>query len=71
MTYQTINPANGEVEKTYEDISDAALDELMDVAQACYQDEWRQAPVANRAHILCIRGLHEKAERSACRSGDA
>jgi hypothetical protein len=39
MTYQTINPANGKVVKTYKDISDAALNEVMDVAQACYEND--------------------------------
>jgi succinate-semialdehyde dehydrogenase/glutarate-semialdehyde dehydrogenase len=39
MTYQTINPATGKLFKTYEDISDAALNEVMDVAQACYEND--------------------------------
>ena len=52
MTYQTINPANGKVFKTYEDISDAALNEVMDVAQACYENDWRRRSVAQRAGIV-------------------
>jgi succinate-semialdehyde dehydrogenase/glutarate-semialdehyde dehydrogenase len=52
MTYQTINPATGKVVKTYEDISDAALSEVMDVAQACYENDWRQRSVAQRAAIV-------------------
>ncbi len=52
MTYQTINPATGKVVKTYEDISDAALSEAMDVAQACYENDWRQRSVAQRAGIV-------------------
>ena len=52
MTYQTINPANGKVVKTYEDISDAALNEAIDVAQACYENDWRQRSVAQRAAIV-------------------
>ena len=52
MTYQTINPANGKVVKTYEDISDAALNEVMDVAQACYENDWRRRSVAQRAGIV-------------------
>jgi hypothetical protein len=35
MAYRTINPATGKVVKTYDDISDAALSEAIDVAQAC------------------------------------
>jgi succinate-semialdehyde dehydrogenase / glutarate-semialdehyde dehydrogenase len=52
MTYQTINPATGKVVKTYEDISDAALSEVMDVAQACYENDWRQRSVAQCAAIV-------------------
>ena len=52
MTYQTINPATGKLFKTYEDISDAALNEVMDVAQACYEHDWRRRSVAQRAGIV-------------------
>jgi succinate-semialdehyde dehydrogenase/glutarate-semialdehyde dehydrogenase len=52
MTYQTINPATGNVVKTYENISDAALNEVMDVAQACYENDWRRRSVAQRAGIV-------------------
>ncbi len=52
MTYQTINPANGKVVKTYDDISDAALNEVMDVAQACYENDWRRRSIAQRAGIV-------------------
>jgi succinate-semialdehyde dehydrogenase/glutarate-semialdehyde dehydrogenase len=58
MTYQTINPATGKLLKTYEDISDAALNEVMDVAQACYVNDWCQRSVAQRAGIV-----HEAAAR--------
>jgi succinate-semialdehyde dehydrogenase/glutarate-semialdehyde dehydrogenase len=52
MTYQTINPATGKVVKTYEDLSDAAVSEAMDVAQACYENDWRRRSVAQRAAIV-------------------
>ena len=52
MTYQTINPATGKIVATYDDISDAALSTVMDVAQACYEDDWRQRSVVQRAAIL-------------------
>jgi acyl-CoA reductase-like NAD-dependent aldehyde dehydrogenase len=63
MAYQTINPANGKVFKTYEDISDAALNEVMDVAQACYENDWRRRSVAQRAGIV-----HAAATRKAITS---
>jgi hypothetical protein len=52
MTYQTINPATGKLLKTYDDISDAALNEVMDVAQACYENDWRRRSVAQRAEVI-------------------
>jgi succinate-semialdehyde dehydrogenase / glutarate-semialdehyde dehydrogenase len=52
MAYQTINPATGKLFKTYEDISDAALNEVMDAAQACYENDWRRRSVAQRAGIV-------------------
>ncbi|MBV8187860.1 MAG: NAD-dependent succinate-semialdehyde dehydrogenase [Alphaproteobacteria bacterium] len=52
MTYRTINPATGKVVKTYEDISDAALSETMEVAQACFESDWRQRSIAQRAAIV-------------------
>jgi hypothetical protein len=42
MTCQTINPATGKTPQ-YEDISDATLNEVMDVAQACYENDWRRS----------------------------
>jgi succinate-semialdehyde dehydrogenase / glutarate-semialdehyde dehydrogenase len=52
MTYQTLNPATGKVVKTYDNISDAALSEAMGVAQACYENDWRQRSVAQRAAVV-------------------
>jgi succinate-semialdehyde dehydrogenase / glutarate-semialdehyde dehydrogenase len=52
MTYQTINPATGETVRTFGDISDADLDQAVQVARSCYTDDWRRRPVADRARIL-------------------
>jgi succinate-semialdehyde dehydrogenase/glutarate-semialdehyde dehydrogenase len=52
MTYRTINPATGETVRTFADISDADLDDALEVAQSCYQDDWRHRPVADRARIV-------------------
>ena len=46
MAYRTINPATGKIVKTYDDISDAALSEAMDVAQACYENDWPLRSIA-------------------------
>ncbi|HXR26771.1 MAG TPA: aldehyde dehydrogenase family protein, partial [Candidatus Baltobacteraceae bacterium] len=52
MTYRTINPATGETARTFRDISDADLDNALDTARSCYQDDWRHRAVADRARIV-------------------
>ena len=52
MTYSTINPATGETVRTFADISDADLGDALEVAQSCYQNDWRRRPVADRARIV-------------------
>jgi succinate-semialdehyde dehydrogenase/glutarate-semialdehyde dehydrogenase len=52
MTFSTINPATGETVRTFEDISDADLDDALDTARSCYQDDWRHRPVTDRARIM-------------------
>jgi succinate-semialdehyde dehydrogenase/glutarate-semialdehyde dehydrogenase len=52
MTYRTINPATGETARTFGDISDADLDNAVEVARSCYQNDWRHRPVADRARIV-------------------
>jgi len=52
MSYQTINPATGEVIKTFAPISNAALDEALRIAQKCFETDWRHRPIAQRAHIV-------------------
>jgi succinate-semialdehyde dehydrogenase/glutarate-semialdehyde dehydrogenase len=52
MTYRTINPATGEPVRTFDDITDAGLDDALETARSCYQDDWRHRPVADRARIV-------------------
>jgi len=52
MAYRTINPATGKIVKTYDDISDAALSKAMDVAQACYENDWPLRSIAQRAEVI-------------------
>ncbi|MFM0511246.1 NAD-dependent succinate-semialdehyde dehydrogenase [Paraburkholderia sp. RL17-373-BIF-A] len=51
MAYQTINPATGELVKTFPDITDSELDKVVDRAQACFET-WRRRPVDERARIV-------------------
>ncbi len=51
MTYQTINPFDGEVMKTYTAISDTDLETKVAAAAACY-GTWRHTSYKERATIL-------------------
>jgi succinate-semialdehyde dehydrogenase/glutarate-semialdehyde dehydrogenase len=52
MTYSTTNPATGETVRTFADISDADLDDVLATAQSCYEHDWRHRPVEDRARIV-------------------
>lgn len=51
MAYQIINPYTNKVEKTYENQSDAYVEETLEKANNLYK-KWRQEPVKNRAQVL-------------------
>jgi succinate-semialdehyde dehydrogenase/glutarate-semialdehyde dehydrogenase len=51
MSYQTINPANGEVLQSFPDIADAALETVLATAQSAYEI-WRHKSYAERAVII-------------------
>lgn len=51
MAYQTTNPYNNQVIKTYQNISDADLAQALTATHQQYQD-WRSQPVSDRAVIL-------------------
>ena len=52
MSYRTVNPATGEMGATFADITDAELDDALGVARACFLDDWRHRPVADRARVV-------------------
>ena len=52
MAYQSTNPYTGKVEKTFDDISAAQLEEKLQRADACFQSDWRERGFAARAVIL-------------------
>ena len=67
MQYQSINPATEEVVKTFPSISDADLEAVVGQAHACYQNDWAQRSVAERARVIGAAAaiLKEKAEEYA------
>lgn len=67
MIYQTINPATGQLVKTFPTISDGELEEAIFKAHSIYKDDWRQRPVAERARIVARAAaiMQERADELA------
>ena len=65
MSYRTVNPATGETGVTFADITDAELDDALGVARACFLDDWRDRPVADRARV--VRAAAARLRASAAR----
>ncbi len=66
MSYQTINPASGEVLQSFPDISDAALETVLATAASAYEI-WRHKTYKERAKIIgkAAELLHEQNETFA------
>ncbi|MGO6696323.1 NAD-dependent succinate-semialdehyde dehydrogenase [Rhizobium johnstonii] len=52
MAYQTVNPATGELVKTFESHSDAQVKAALDTAHAVYKSAWSKGPRARRLEVL-------------------
>lgn len=52
MSYRSVNPSTGAVVKTFDDISDAELSQVLKQAHACYDNVWRTTPVRQRAAVV-------------------
>jgi succinate-semialdehyde dehydrogenase/glutarate-semialdehyde dehydrogenase len=52
MTYQTINPATGELIATYADITAQDLTAALNQADSTFKTIWRQCSIAERAKIV-------------------
>ncbi len=66
MTYQTLNPFDGQLIKSFDDISDEALSDKIALAQTCFET-WRHTPYADRAKIIenAAEILHAHADKFA------
>ncbi len=51
MTYQSVNPFNGETSETFDELTDAQLEAALATAQSCFE-MWRRKTYAERATIL-------------------
>ena len=52
MIFQTINPATGEIVRTFPMTSDEEVATALKTADDCYNNDWRLRPVAERAQIV-------------------
>jgi Cu+-exporting ATPase len=66
MTYQSLNPFNGELVESFDPLGDAPLETKIATAQACFET-WRHTSYAERARIIAKAGeiLHARADEFA------
>ncbi len=66
MTYQSVNPANGKLVQSFDEISDTVLETKLAAAAACYET-WRNTSYAQRATIVAKVGelMHEQVDQLA------
>jgi succinate-semialdehyde dehydrogenase/glutarate-semialdehyde dehydrogenase len=66
MTYQTLNPFDGKLVKSFDDITDAQFETKLAAAQSCYET-WRHKTYAERAVIVAkaAKLMHEQADSLA------
>jgi succinate-semialdehyde dehydrogenase/glutarate-semialdehyde dehydrogenase len=67
MTYQSVNPFNGEKSETFAELSDATLEERIGRADHCFRADWRRRTVHQRAAIVgkVAALMRERAEELA------
>ena len=52
MTYQTINPATGQLIKTYADMPNQDLESAIAKAHWVFETDWRHRSIAERSKIV-------------------
>ena len=52
MAYQSTNPYNGKIVKSFDEIDDVQLETKLKAAQHCFEHVWRQKPFAERKAVL-------------------
>src|SRR6202521_2960287 len=67
MPFKTVNPATGELVRSFEEISDRDLELALGTAHKAYETDWRLRTVAERAKIVSRAAtiLREKADEYA------
>lgn len=67
MEYKTINPATGQLVKTFEGAKDHEIDAMIATAQGAFESDWRHRSVADRSRIIAKAAsiLRDRAEEYA------
>ena len=52
MAYQSTNPYDGKVVKSFDEINDAQLESKLQAASHCFQNDWRHKSFADRKAVL-------------------
>lgn len=66
MTYQSVNPFDNKLARSFDDITDAQLEAKIAAAAMCYE-AWKRTSYAERALVMARAAalLHDHAERFA------
>ncbi len=66
MSYQSVNPFDGKVTKTFPELTDAQLDTAIQTAASCYET-WRHKSYAERAKVVAKAAelMHARADEFA------
>ena len=67
MTYQSVNPYNGKLLKTFDEFTDKQLEEALVTAETCFE-AWRHAPFAKRAVVAAKAAavMRSRVDELAC-----
>lgn len=52
MAYKSTNPYTGKIEKSFDDISPALLEEKLELADNCFKTDWRRRSFTGRSVVL-------------------
>src|SRR5271155_5215687 len=52
MPYQTVNPFNGEVLRTFDEHTDQQMEQMLATADKTFREIWSKKPVRDRAKIV-------------------
>ena len=66
MSYQSINPYDGNILKTFEELTDKQLETALETAATCFET-WRQTTFAERAAVVAKSGaiMHARVDEFA------